>query len=80
VQHSKIGRSTSGVGQKQRGPSEPVAVGDGPPRQEPPAASTPLFWSTPGSRRRKGAEAAQSGWVAGSPWFCSGARRRGVSP
>jgi hypothetical protein len=25
VQHSKIGRSTSGVGQKQRGPSEPVA-------------------------------------------------------
>ena len=150
MQHSKIGRSTSGVGQKQRGPSEPVAgacpkcpesrhssmmaadgshgpagsrgsggraqrgmgcdasislspveaawprqaaraarwrvilgrrhLGDGPPRQEPPAASTPLFWSTPGSRRRKGAEAAQSGWVAGSPWFCSGARRRGVSP
>ena len=25
MQHSKIGRSTSGVGQKQRGPSEPVA-------------------------------------------------------
>jgi hypothetical protein len=134
VQHSKIGRSTSGVGQKQRGPSEPVAgacpkcpesrhssmmaadgshgpagsrgsggraqrgmgcdasislspveaawprqaaraarwrvilgrrPGDGPPRQEPPAASTPLFWSTPGLAAARGPRRpSRDGWPA----------------